>query len=210
MAVVTKRSIIRSEIIRMRNIIIVSFILFAKITIAQQIPSFELTKTGIAPVIITVDSLSTSELYKMTLSWVYEYYKDQKKALKTDVENQKIQVEGIKKNAWFYAGSDVTTHYDVEYVLYIDFDENKMILTFELGKTWNQGPEKVANSYFIDYRKIWKENGEVHKIYKEAKPGIDHMTNEISEALVNYLREFYENANINKNEKGRIFSKTKF
>lgn len=190
--------------------IVFSFILIANITIAQQIQSFELTKNGIAPIVITVDSLNAIELYKRTQSWVHEYFKDQKNALKTDVENQKILVDGTKKNAWFYTSTGLTTQYDVEYTLFLDFQDNKINMSFELGKTWDHTEGKEANSYFIDYRKIWKESGELHKIYKEAKPGIDQMLNEISYELVNYLKDYTEIAQNPKNEKGKIWSKIKF
>ncbi len=186
------------------------FVLLSNITVAQQIPSFELTKNGVSPIVITVDSLTASELYKRTQHWVHDYYKDQKNALKTDVENQKILVDGTKKNAWIYASAGITIQYDVEYTLFLDFQDNKINLSFELGKTWDHTEGKEANSYFIDYRKIWKESGELHKIYKEAKPGIDQMMNEISYALVNYLEDYTEIAQNNKNEKGKTRNKVKF
>lgn len=190
--------------------IVFSFIFLAHISVAQQIPSFELTKNGVSPIVITVDSLNAIELYKRTQSWVHEYYKDQKKALKTDVENQKILVDGTKKNAWFYASTGVTIQYDVEYTLFLDFQDNRIKMAIELGKTWDHTEGKEANSYFIDYRKIWKESGELHKIYKEAKPGIDQMMNEISYELVNYLRDYTEIAQNNKSEKMKIRNKIKF
>lgn len=190
--------------------IVFSFIFTANISLAQQIQSFELTKNGIAPIVITVDSLNASELYKRTQHWVHEYYKDQRNALKTDVENQKILVDGTKKNAWFYASTGITTQYDVEYTLFLEFQDKKINMSFELGKTWDHTEGKEANSYFIDYRKIWKESGELHKIYKEAKPGIDQMLNEISHELVNYLEDYTELAQNNKNDKGKSRGKIKF
>jgi Domain of unknown function (DUF4468) with TBP-like fold len=190
--------------------ILFSFILLSSNTLAQQIPSFELTKNGVSPIVITVDSLNASELYKRTQHWVLDYYKDQKNALKTDVENQKILVEAKKKNAWFYASTGISIQYDVEYTLFLEFQDKQISISFELGKTWDHSEGKEANSYFIDYRKIWKESGEVHKIYKEAKPGIDQMMNEISYEIVNYLKDYTEVAQNNKNEKGKIWNKIKF
>jgi hypothetical protein len=190
--------------------LIISVSLYANITIAQQIPSFALTKNGVSPIVITVDSLNAIELYKRTQNWVHEYYKDQKNALKTDVENQKILVDGSRKSAWFYTSAGITTHYDVEYSLYLDFQDNKIKMSIELGKTWDHTEGKEANSYFIDYRKIWKENGELHKVYQEAKPGIDQMMNELSHELVNYLKDYTEVAQNNKNEKVKIWNKIKF
>ena len=192
---------------RTTNLIILGLILLAKVSSAQQIPSFEITKNGIAPVVITVDSLSAHALYKKTLHWSHDYYKDRKNYLKAEVANQKINIDGLKRNVWHYTSADITTQYDVEYTLSIDIEDKKIVMSFELGKTWDT-TEKGSFSYFIDYRKIWKENGEIHKIYKEAKPGLDQMMNDISHSLVNYLKDYSENESISKKEKLRI-SKTK-
>lgn len=211
MMIIANPIIVRIFAAMKRNIyILFYFLLLSNITVAQQIPSFELTKNGVSPIVITVDSLPASELYKRTQHWVLDYYKDQKNALKTDVENQKILVDGTKKNAWFYASTGITIQYDVEYTLFLEFQDNKINMSFELGKTWDHTEGKEANSYFIDYRKIWKESGELHKIYKEAKPGIDQMMNDISYALVNYLEDYTEIAQNNKNDKGKTRNKVKF
>ena len=194
----------------MRKILIIlGLILLTKIAFSQQIPSFELTKNGIASIEVKVDSLNASELYKRTLSWIQEFYKDEKNVSKTEIANQKIKIGGVKKNAWHYATTDMTIQYDVEYTLNIDFEYNKMIISCELGKTWDYSSGKVANSYFIDYRKIWKENGELHKIYKEAKPGIDQMMNELSHSLITYLKDYPEIESHNRTEKVQAVGKTK-
>ncbi len=193
----------------MRTIYILGFILLTNIAFAQQITSFELTKSGVAPILITVDSLSASELYNRTHHWIQDYYKDQRNVLKTDVQNQKIKIDALQKNAWFYTSADVIIQYDVEYSCYIDFEDNKLALAFEFGKTWDHTEGKVANSYSIDYRKIWKESGEVHKIYKEAKPGMDQLMNELSHSLINYLKDYSDTENNSKSDKGRPVHKTK-
>jgi hypothetical protein len=193
----------------MRTIYILFLILLTNIAFAQQITSFELTKNGVAPILVSVDSLSASELYKRTHLWIQEFYKDQKNVLKTDVQNQKIKIDGLKKNAWFYTTADVTIQYDVEYSCYIDFEDNKLIMAFEFGKTWDHTDGKAANSYSIDYRKIWKESGEVHKIYKEAKPGVDQLMNELTYSLINYLKDYSDTDNNSKSDKGRTIHKTK-
>jgi hypothetical protein len=199
----------RDEIAIMKTIYILVFILLTNIAFAQQIASFELTKNGVSPIVVNVDSLSASELYKRTHHWIEDYYKDQRNVLKTDVQDQKIKIDGLKKNAWFYTSADVTIQYDVEYSCYIDFEDNRLTLAFEFGKTWLHNDSKASNSYSIDYRKIWKESGEVHKIYKEAKPGMEQMMNELSHSLLNYLKDYSDTDNNSKSEKGRPVHKSK-
>jgi len=194
----------------MRKICLIGLILISKIAFSQQLTSFQLTKNGVSPIVVSVDSLDAAKLYQRTMHWVQEYYKENNNAIRMDVPNQKLQVGGIKKNAWQYTSSDLSIQYDVEYILMIDFEDNRMKLAIELGKTWDHTQGKDANSYFIDYRKIWKENGEVHKIYKEAKPGIDQMMNGLSYSLIDYLKDYSEPEVQNKGEKSRILSKIKF
>ena len=171
------------------QLLLVSFMLLSKITSAQQIPPFELTKDGIEPIVIIVDSLNASQLYRKTLNWIQENYKNPREVLKVDLKNEKVRIEDIKKNVWFYSISDTTFYYDVEYFFNVNFEYNKISMSFDFGNTWNRSAQYVTHSYRINYKKLWKQNGEVHPIYKETKPGIDQMMNELSLSLINYLRD---------------------
>ena len=167
---------------------LLGFILLLKITYAQPVPPFELTKDGVEPIIVTVDSLTASQLYMKTLNWIKEYYKTPVNALKVDNKNEQVKIEHIDNNTWYYNTPDTTFYYVVEYFFYVDFEDNKIRMSFEFGNTWNRS-EYGTHSYCINYKKLWKQNGEVHTIYKETKPGIDQLMNELSLSLISYLKD---------------------
>lgn len=169
------------------------FILASRITSAQDTPQFALTKDGVEPIVVIVDSLNASQLYKKTLHWIQENYKNPLEVLKIDIKNENVRIADIKNNVWFYRNQDTTFYYDVEYVFNVNFEDNKIRLSFEFGNTWNRSAQYVPHSYCINYKKLWKQDGEVHDIYKETKPGIDQMMNEISFSLINYLRDDKKN-----------------
>ncbi len=171
------------------QLLLVIFILLSKITSAQQIPQFELTKNGVEPIVVIVDSLNAHQLYKKTLNWIQENYKNPVEVLKVDNKNEQVRIEDIKNNVWFYRIPDTTFYYDVEYLLSVNFEDNKISISFDFGNTWNRSAQYVTHSYRINYKKLWKQNGEVHPIYKETKPGIDQMMNELSLSLISYLRD---------------------
>ena len=150
----------------------------------SNIQKFELTKDGVKPIILVFDSLTAPTIYKKTLNWVQETYKNPSEVLKTNIENEKIRVDGIKKNVWFYKGMGMKIFYDVEYSFYVEFKDGKAKLSFTFGNTWNEG-----KSSYVDYTKIYKENGDVYSMYKETKPGMELMMNELALSFFKYVKE---------------------
>jgi hypothetical protein len=178
----------------MKNIILLALILLSKIAFSQEIPPLELTKNGVEPIVVTIDNLTDNELQLKTLNWIQEYYLIEqpetysKGIIKTDILNGTIRIIAIKKNAWSYESDGIKTHYDVEYFLLVNCEDNKINISVDFGNTWSQG-KGVSQSTAVNYKNLWKENGEVHKVFKDTKQGIDHMMNELAFSLVNYLRD---------------------
>lgn len=178
----------------MKNIILTALILLSKIAFSQEIPPLVLTNNGVAPIVVTIDNLTANELQLKTLNWIQEYYMIEqpetysKGIIKTDILNGTIRIIAIKKNAWSYESDGSKTQYDVEYFLLVDCEDNKINLSVDFGNTWSQG-KGVAQSTAVNYKKLWKENGEVHKVFKDTQQGIEQMMNELAFSLVNYLRD---------------------
>lgn len=176
-----------------RQLHLLGFILAVQIASAQHTPEFALTKDGVEPIVVTLDSLNANQLYKKTINWIHETYKNPSEVIKVDIKNEKVRIEDIKKNVWFYSTPDTTFYYDVEYLFSVNFEDNKIRMSFDFGNTWNRSAQFVPHSYCINYKKLWQQSGEVHPIYKETKPGIDQMMNEIALSLINYLRDDKKN-----------------
>ena len=175
----------------MKNLyLILVIVLFQPVIQAQDsitvnsLPKFELLPNGVQPIVITIDSSNAKELYKKTLNWVQETYKNPEKVLKTNIENEKIRVDGFKDNVWNFQNKlmGVNVWYDVEYSFNIDFKDNKMRMSFTFGDTYSDGVKST-----IDYNHIYKENGELYKTCKNTPEGMNQMMNELSLSLYNYL-----------------------
>lgn len=145
-------------------------------------PQFDLTNSGVNPIIIQIDNTDAKALYQKTYKWVQESYKDPKEVLKTNLENEKIRVEGFQANAWHYKSLGVRQEFDMEYSLEIEFKDNRIRLTFSPGQFWTQG----QNARFT-YTGFYKNNGELKPIYKEAETSLEESMNAISKSLFEYL-----------------------
>ena len=167
----------------MKHLLIAVFALTTLFGYSQDIPKFELTKDGVSPIIVNIDSMSAEAIYKKTLNWVQESYKTPKEVLKTNIENEKIRVDGFKKNAWFYKSLGVTNSYDIEYSFEVEFKENKIRLTFTPGQFWADN-QKVL----YDYKTFFKSSGEVKGAYKDAKPSLEQSMNDLTASLYNYIK----------------------
>ena len=167
----------------MKHLLITVFVLTSFIGYSQDIPKFELTMDGVSPIIINIDSINAEAIYKKTLNWVQESYKTPKEVLKTNIENEKIRVDGFKKNAWFYKSLGVTNSYDMEYSFEIEFKDNKIRLTFTPGQFWANN-QKVL----YDYKTFFKNSGEVKGAYKDAKPSLEQSMNALVSSLYNYIK----------------------
>ena len=173
----------------MRLALLFGFIILSKITLSQVIPKFELTKNGVQPIFITIDSLNARKLNKKTVNWINDYYKNPDEVNKIELESDRIHINGLKKNAWMYKSKDTTIHYDVEYFLHLNFEDNAISMSIDFGKTWDQSSGKGIQSYDLNYTKLWKQNGDVYPVYKDTKAGMDAMMNELATSLVSHLKE---------------------
>ena len=101
----------------------------ATVASSQDLPKFELTKDGVRPIVVNIDSFSITTLYQKTLNWVQENYKNPKEVLKTNIENETIRIDGYRKNAWFYKSLGMKQEYDMEYSFLIEFKQGRIRLT---------------------------------------------------------------------------------
>ena len=113
----------------MKKIFLSVLLLSTTIAFSQDLQKFELTKDGVQPIVVNIDSFSISTLYQKTLNWVQENYKNPKEVLKANIENETIRADGYKKNAWFYKSLGMKQEYDMEYSFQVDFKEGKVRLT---------------------------------------------------------------------------------
>lgn len=167
----------------MKNLFLSVFLLTSLFCFSQDIPKFELTKDGVAPIVVNIDSLNAETIYKKTLNWVQENYKNPKEVLKADIPNEKIRIDGFKKSAWYIKSLGYKVEYGMEYVFEIEFKENKIRMTYTPGESWGD-TKKVG----FTYKNFFKDDGELKNAWKDGKPSLEDSMNELSLSLYNYIK----------------------
>ena len=167
----------------MKHLFIPVFLFTSLFCFSQDIPKFELTKAGVQPIVVNIDSSNAAAIYKKTLNWVQETYKNPKEVLKTDIENETIRIDGLKNNACYYKSLGIKMVYDMEYSFQIDFKDNKVRLTFTPGQFWTDH-KKVL----YDYTSFFKNDGELRGMYKDAKTSLEQSMNDLVSSLYNYIK----------------------
>jgi hypothetical protein len=150
---------------------------------SQILPKFELTIDGVEAIIVNIDSTDSKTIYSKSKNWIQEFYKNPDEVLKTNIENEKLRVNGFKKDAWHYKSLGYVNSYDLEYTFEIDIKDNKIRLTFTPGQSW-AGNQKVE----FTYKTFYNKKDELKNVYKEAKSSFEESMNEIVLSLYNYIK----------------------
>jgi hypothetical protein len=167
----------------MKKLFLLAFVSISIISFSQDTARFELTKDGVLPIVVNLDSLNAKTIYSKTLNWIQVNYKNPKEVLKTNVENETIRIDAFKKNAWFYKSLGMKQEYDMEYSFLIDIKDNKIRLTFTVGQFW--GDDKKTT---YDYTTFFKSSGEIRGAYRDAKPSLEQSMNDLVSSLCNYIK----------------------
>ena len=167
----------------MKKLFLLSSLFVSGLSYSQELPKFELTKDGVQPIVVNIDSFDGQTLYKKTFNWVQENYKNPKEVLKTNIENETIRIDGFKKSAWFYKSLGIKLEYDMEYSFQVDFKEGKIRLTFTPGQFWADNQKALYN-----YSTFFKSSGELRGAYKDAKPSMEQSMNDLVSSLYNYIK----------------------
>ena len=79
----------------MKFTFLVAAIIAPFFSFAQEIPKLKLTPSGVEAIVVSVDSLKADYLYKKSINWVQETYKNPEKVLKAKIENEKIRIDDL-------------------------------------------------------------------------------------------------------------------
>lgn len=161
--------------------------LFSLLTVCQFAFSqkVEIKPEGIAPVVISFDSLKANDLYTKAKNWVQESYKNPEKVLKADIPNEKIRVTGFKQKAW-YQKTLLTAYFDMEYSLELDFKDGKVRASITPLESWTSGEHTKV---LFDYKTFFKDNGDVRNQYRSSKTSMEESINEVIESFVAYVKK---------------------
>lgn len=121
----------------MKKLFTIALIFSAFVVQAQSLPKLERTDDeNITKIVVTVDSMTASQIYKSTLNWVKVYYGRGSTAsqgfgktrnyVENEIENERIMFKSRRIKRF---GKDMS------YKLDIEFNNAKMRLTFVWGGT---------------------------------------------------------------------------
>ena len=148
------------------------------------IPKFVLTTEGIAPIVLQLEGMKAADIYKKTLNYVQETYKNPSEVLKADIINEMVRINGYKRNAWSQKlPMTPLFYYDMEYTLEIEFKDNKTRLILTPVQFW-AGDTKAL----FTHMDILKDTKGAKKFAIEAKPGLEKAMNEIALSYYNYIK----------------------
>jgi len=167
----------------MKKIIIsiISIFIFGN-CFSQSLPELKLTPNGVEPIVVSVDSVESSELYKKTLNWILETYKSPDLVIKAKIENEKIRIEAFKQNAWYAKSLGMKYYLDMDYTLEISFKDGKYRFKYTVGQFWAGGQRCL-----YDYGYFFKSSGEVRSSYSESVPSLEKTMNDLSLNYYNYI-----------------------
>jgi hypothetical protein len=169
----------------MKNKILLSIaILFCTISNAQDLPKIKLTHKGVEPIVVVVDKLNSSDLYKKALNWVQETYKNPENVIKAKIENEKIRINGFKENAWYFYYLGSKWQHGMEYSVEISFKDGKYKFDYQIG-TFYEGTKKLD----YDYTKFYKKSGEIRNNFSNAPEGVEDAMNNLSLSFYNYITD---------------------
>lgn len=152
------------------------------LTFGQEIELLKLTPNGVEPIVVEIEGMSASELYKNSIKWVQETYKNPDEVLKANIENEKIRIDGFAFNAWWFKSIGVRLSLDMEYTVSIDFKDGRYRFEFTIGQFWGDG-QKVL----YDYTHFFNKKGEVKNTYEDAVPSLEVTMNTLSVSFYNYV-----------------------
>ena len=167
----------------MKKIILLLALLSSSIVLAQDIPQLKLTPNGVEPIVVEVDSLTASDIYKKALNWVQETYKNPDKVLKANITDEKIRVDGFANNAWWWKSLGIKQTMDMAYTVEVSFKDGKYRFEYIPGQFYISSGGKALYTYSAFYKK----NGDVRKVYSDAIPSMEETMNDLSQSFYNYV-----------------------
>ena len=162
-----------------KNLSLLIAVMLYSTLFSQEVPKLKLTPEGVAPITLNLDGINATEIYKKSLDWVQETYKNPDEVLKANIENKKIRIDGFSSDALSFKNM-VVVNWGVSYTLEISFKDNKCRYNYDI----NYFTGKDGTKTVITYTDFYKKNGDIRKAYI---PAVSSLENTINDLLLNYF-----------------------
>ncbi len=147
-------------------------------------------------IVVEMDSLNKSELYKSTINWIKETYKNPDEVIKMTIENEKLRFEGFQDNLICVNSIGMIYCYYALYTIEIEFKDNKykftpLSLDYRVpASQYSSGGMTPVN--FSDGSGYYNKRNELRKMYKTIPLAIENLFNDLSANLTTYLKSSNE------------------
>jgi len=151
------------------------YIFFNGLAFSQKAPVFVLTKDGVKPVVISLDtSFHSKVIYTRVKEWVKLTYPSPKSVIRVDNENLLVKVGYYKDRAYKIRNKDIDYWYNIEYTLTIEIKDSKCRITFATDD--------------IKYKPWFNKDGTLIKTFKDTKTTYEATMNELIVPLYNQIK----------------------
>jgi hypothetical protein len=165
----------------MKNILTLLLFTITSICLGQsdekvKAEKFEYSEVGLNDYVITnIEGKSKEEMYKKSINWVKETYKNPDAVLKMNIENEKLRIDGIATGIIKVRGISMNLGYIIE----ISFRDNKY--RFELISLLYENA--------TDYKKMpnFKTNPKLIKNFGNSPSEIENYFNTLNKSLELYI-----------------------
>jgi len=143
-------------------------------------------------VVIEKDSMTIAEGYKMASEWIKIVYNTPKEVIKSEIENEYIRIEGVKRNSPCIKSLGMPICWDTKYSIIFEFKENKIkfqIKRLQLYSAPSQyavgGWSEVSPTFAL----MTKKNGKPSKVMVSTYEGLAENLNDLRNDFETYIRE---------------------
>lgn len=154
--------------------------------------TFTYNKDGLTDyVVVKTDSISKDELFKKSINWIKETYKNPDEVLKTTIDNDKIRFEGAEENLICLKSLGMKTCYTGTYTIEILFKDgrykfNPISLTYyHPASQYSSGG--IVDISLTDGSWMYRRNGKPRSMYKEIPEAVSNLFNSLCNNLNKYL-----------------------
>jgi len=176
-----------------KRIILSISLLFAVYSFGFGQEKFTFNIDGLNPryIVVEIDSLKQAELFKNSINWIKETYKNPDKVIKTTFDNEKVRFEGSKDNLICVYSIGFVFCYTGMYTIEIEFKDNKykfrpISVEYRLPAD-KYSASRMAQVDLIDGSLYYNNKGVVRKMYETWPTSIETLFNELNSSLSKYL-----------------------
>ncbi len=164
--------------------IIYFIVLLSTISFAQG-TEFKFTINGFTDYVVTpIQGKSAEELYKKTLEWILITYKNPKKVIVKQADNDFITIESFSNKLLLF-NTNGKNYYDAKYQIEISFKDGKYkfdVISVNLLNSKNKSDMDLK-----DLSEYYKKDGSLKTSYKYFPDNFAQFYNDLNNNLKDYL-----------------------